>query len=191
MPKPELRRRLAEEQGFLCAFCMRRVDPTKADENGAPAMRIAHRIPISVDPRRALDWKNLLGSCDGRHSCGRAQGQEALTVDPTDRASIARLRYETRAPWRGLFLTSDDAGVRADVDAREQGGRRVEGVLGLNRGDLPAARQAAWKGFLAAFMKRRPRTYGKPAQREFFQQWRHGTRLREYLGVIESQLEAR
>jgi len=186
--KTEVRRQLAEEQRHLCVFCMRRIDPNGVDDHGNALTIIAHRIPLSSESTRALDWNNLFGSCDGgqrsgghHRTCDFAQGDTALSVDPTQRRWIATLRYERRNGRKGLFLTSDDPEVRRDVEA----------TLRLNDGDLPAAREAAWDAFRARSRKRFPKgPYGMPAHKELYaeESRTHGTKLPEWYGVIEKKL---
>jgi uncharacterized protein (TIGR02646 family) len=190
--KKRVRADLAREQGRLCAFCMRRIDPEAiaAPSEGArpePTMKIAHRAPIEVDPAQALSWKNLLGSCDGgqrsfgrRWSCDAAQGSTALTVDPTVQGSCAHLRYERRGTRRGLFITSHTSALKVDV----------EETLGLNSGDLPELREQAWNAFLARQQKHAPNQYGRPARAAYFEKWikEYAAHLPQMLGVIEAQL---
>ena len=57
-----------------------------------------------------------------------------------------RLQYERRLPLDGLFITSNDAGLKLDV----------EQTLGLNSGDLPALRESAWKAFCVLQQKDAP-----------------------------------
>ncbi len=183
--KAKVREALTKEQEALCAFCMRRADTRS--RNGSPVMRIAHRIPISVDPKKALDWRNLLGSCDGASSrggstycCDVAQRAVPLTVDPTNKTSVSKVRFDRRGPKSGLFITSGDPAIKADV----------EETLALNAGDLPALREEAWKRFQDEFRKAKPKRYGKEAMREFFHRWRNarGTSTPSFLGVIERKV---
>jgi len=146
LDKNAVRKQLVAEQGWLCAFCMQRIDEQTLDDRGEHVMKVAHRMPIAVDPNEALNWYNLLGSCDGGQrrghiprTCDLAQRSTALTVDPTKRESILRLYYERRDK-EGLFITSADSGLRSDVHC----------TLALNEGELPALREAAWKAFLDA-----------------------------------------
>jgi uncharacterized protein (TIGR02646 family) len=190
--KARVRVDLADEQRWLCAFCMLRVDPeaVAAPSDGArpeATMKIAHRTPIDVDSQQALSWKNLLGSCDGgqrsggrRKSCDFEQGPKALTVDPTETASCARLRYERRDRLQGLFITSDDAALKTDV----------EQTLALNSGDLPELREQKWKAFQCLQHKNAPRQYGKPAWAAYYDTWirQYGDRLPEMVGVIEAKV---
>jgi uncharacterized protein (TIGR02646 family) len=176
---------LAREQAGLCAFCNRRIDPERKDAHGQPSLKIAHRTPIDVDPSMALTWTNLLGSCDGGQSsgtsvrtCDAAQGSTALSLDPTRADHVARVRFETREAREGLFVTANDEALRVDV----------ENTLGLNRGDLPAHRLAAWRAFqrLAAQSK----AYGRAERQALLEQrrTRAGASLPEYFGVLESKV---
>jgi len=203
LDKAAVRRQLVEEQGGLCAFCMKRIhdgsNPSRGyDGQGSPTTRIAHRTPIDAVPGAALDWTNLLGCCDGgersdaRHkTCDLAQGASTLAVDPTKKASVSTVRYERRAPRAGLFITSDDAAVRKDVDGELRGAVFEHGTLRLNSGDLPELREAAWRAFQQRHKLAFPNgPHGKPAWRAFLPTWRGGSsdRLPEMLGVVEARL---
>jgi uncharacterized protein (TIGR02646 family) len=185
--KGRVRTELAREQGLLCAFCMLHINPTATDARGDFTMKIAHRTPIDADPGQALSWRNLLGSCDGgqrsnglRWSCDAAQGSKTLAIDPTVAGMCRRLRYERRESLEGLFITSDDVGLKVDV----------EQTLRLNSGDLPVLRESAWKAFRLLQQKDAPRQYGRPALAAYFERWmaRHAPLLPEMLGVIEAKL---
>jgi len=186
--KQAAREQLAREQGFLCAFCMRRIEPDKQDASGQFVMKIAHRVPIDAQSQRALDWSNLLGSCDGGQrlerrykTCDFRQENTPLTIDPTQDPSVRRLHLERRGTASGLFLSSDDSNIAADV----------EGTLGLNEGDLPELREATWKAFETAVKKAHPTSHWDRATREkFFGSWQYqaGDRLRPFLGAVEERL---
>ncbi len=186
--KQAVRKLLVDEQGWLCAFCMARIDPERQDESGHFVMKIAHRVPIDVDSHRALDWSNLLGSCDGGqrsqgrfNTCDLRQENKPLTVDPTLASSMQRLFLERRGTLRGLFLSSDDATLATDI----------EKTLGLNSGELPEYRERAWEAFLVAVKKAHPTSYWERETRErFLLMWRYqsGQKLRPFLGAIEERL---
>ncbi|MRG97564.1 hypothetical protein [Polyangium spumosum] len=186
--KEEARKALVEEQGWLCAFCMRRIDEGDRETSRTTTMKIAHRVPLDVDPRRALDWTNLLGSCDGGErsgglycTCDLRQRSTALTVDPAKASSVARLKLERRGKERGLFLTSDDAALKVDV----------EQTLGLNDGNLSELRQTTWDAFLAAVKRAHPSKHWDHATRiSFLEKWRFdGKKLRQFVGVVEQKLQ--
>ncbi len=160
LDKDEIRAALAREQGYLCAFCERRIQTGKPgrtfaeDESGPDHnIRIAHRTPVSVDSGLAITWENLLGSCKDERTCDVAQGNKALTVDPTKPASVATVRYERRDGKRGLFSTSDDPAIREDVEV----------TLCLNDAELPMLRDSVLKGTRLRLAKEKK--YGNPALR--------------------------
>ncbi len=193
--KPALRQALHKEQGYLCAFCMRRIDERPTEE---PTTRIAHLVPIHHAPTLALTWSNLVGSCKGDahptgSTCDVAQGNSRLSVDPTQPLSIAKLRYESRAGNdAAAFITSDDSEARADVDRKPspQGNKDEPGTLNLNGGDLPKLRYAAWKAFQRLVQKHVRGDYGKPAGNAYLPKWlaTHGEKLPPMLGYIEWKL---
>lgn len=188
--KQAARDQLAHEQGYLCAFCMRSICPERQDDNGHFVMKIAHRVPIDVESQRALDWSNLLGSCDGgQRSAGRfetcdlRQKNTPLTIDPTQLSSVRRLHLERRGSASGLFLSSGDSSLASDV----------EQTLGLNSGNLPELREETWRAFLAAVKKAHPTAHWNPAIRaQFFMKWQYtgGNKLRPFLGAVEERLRA-
>ncbi|OHD14162.1 MAG: TIGR02646 family protein [Spirochaetes bacterium GWB1_36_13] len=55
--KDNLRKQLASEQGFLCAYCMNRIDINKS--------KIEHFFSQSNYPENQLDYDNLLLCCSG------------------------------------------------------------------------------------------------------------------------------
>lgn len=167
---------------------MRRIDPEQKDPSGHFVMKIAHRMPIDVESQRALDWSNLLGSCDGGQrsegryeTCDLRQENTPLTIDPTQNTSVRRLYLERRGATSGLFLSSDDPTIADDV----------EKTLGLNSGDLPELREQTWKSFEAAVKKAHPKSHWDRATRErFFTDWQYqtGRKFRPFLGAVEERL---
>lgn len=45
--KADIRRRLLEDQGYLCAYCMRRISDESSVDGGVPPMKIEHWFPES------------------------------------------------------------------------------------------------------------------------------------------------
>ena len=62
-PIPELREALLKEQGYLCAYCMRRI-PTK-DSNSDETSRIEHVKSRKNHPELQLDYSNMVICCPG------------------------------------------------------------------------------------------------------------------------------
>lgn len=66
--KKQLVQTLLEEQGFLCCYCNRSFDlQAKTEEQAEFPIEVEHISPIEYEPKRALDYSNLMASCsEGR-----------------------------------------------------------------------------------------------------------------------------
>ena len=61
---PELRDSLLKDQGFICAYCMRRIPVT--DHGTTESSRIEHIIPQSMLTReQAMEYSNMVICCPG------------------------------------------------------------------------------------------------------------------------------
>ncbi len=93
--KDDIREALLKEQGYLCAYCMRRISNVKE-------VTIEHYVPQSeLDECTALDYRNVLGVCKidrerkkEYQTCNSHRGNEKLTVNPFDRDTIKLIKYE-------------------------------------------------------------------------------------------------
>jgi uncharacterized protein (TIGR02646 family) len=63
--KPDWRKGLCKEQGYICAYCMKRIE----HEEGKSAMQIEHYISRRISKHENLNldlrWENMLGVCNG------------------------------------------------------------------------------------------------------------------------------
>ena len=56
--KDDIREQLLKDQGYLCAYCMRRID--------IKHMKIEHWYPENLlTDLETLDYKNMMGCCEG------------------------------------------------------------------------------------------------------------------------------
>ncbi|EIJ41936.1 TIGR02646 family protein [Beggiatoa alba B18LD] len=93
--KDELRHQLLIEQGYLCAYCMQRIEK----ENS----KIEHWHCQSRYPKEQLDYKNMLAVCQGNEGqdekqqhCDTKKGNTDITCHPADSASqylLETLKY--------------------------------------------------------------------------------------------------
>ncbi len=117
--KEDIRKQMWEEQGHLCAYCMRNIKHPND-------VRIEHyraQNPENEDYNAAstLDYKNMLGVCYGNSlvkgtdpedmTCDAHRKNEKLTINPYDIRSIRKIKYTTDG-----YITSDDADINKDVD---------------------------------------------------------------------------
>lgn len=112
-PKDEVRKALLKEQGYLCAYCMKRIedDPLKT--------KIEHWKPQCIlSEYERLDYNNLFICCTGHlqdiqsETCDSNKGDTIITVDPRDINHINQIRYESNT---GRML-SDDPDINYDID---------------------------------------------------------------------------
>lgn len=128
--KTEIRNSLLKEQGYLCAYCMRRIeDPSE--------IKIEHYVARNSE--NELDYKNLLAVCKGNEgsrkenqTCDTKKGSEVLHINPQKNADILTISY-TR---NGIIKSSNEV-YQQDID----------NILNLNdkNGYLIAARKGAIK----------------------------------------------
>lgn len=89
--KSELRASLLKEQGYICAYCMKRIeDFTK--------VKIEHYIPRNKD--NELEYWNLLAVCTGNEgskkdeqTCDTKKGNIPLKIDPQRELDIKTIFY--------------------------------------------------------------------------------------------------
>lgn len=125
---PELRQSLLKEQGFICAYCMRRI-PCK-DRNSNESSRIDHIKCRETNEDKELDYKNMVVCCPGAISedfhCDKSKGNKEITFTPFDDDFISSLKYSSRT---GKISSSS-----------EEWDKEINEVLNLNNDILQANR---------------------------------------------------
>lgn len=162
--KAALRAALAHEQGYLCGFCMARLDydPARPD---AHHTKIAHLVAqaCSATPftpadeaardRLSVDYHNVVLACggesEGQRHCDTYQEKYDILLPLTDAAQMQRIRFD-RASAKIHHGDSDiDKQLNAtDTDYRDQRGRLPHagliGFLNLNCPALLKRRRQRW-----------------------------------------------
>lgn len=112
--KDDIRDALLKEQGYLCAYCMRRISND--------SMKIEHWYPeklLSTDLEK-LEYSNMLGCCEGHMDGGRFKDDicdthkksTKIKVDPTDIRTIEKISYK-RATGE---ICSKDSDIQRDLN---------------------------------------------------------------------------
>lgn len=93
--KREVLLSLIEEQGSLCAYCMRKIKDSDA--------HVEHYIPqsktVGLNDSVSVDYQNLLAVCDGFEgseaglTCDRARGNASLKVNPLREETLRSICY--------------------------------------------------------------------------------------------------
>lgn len=89
--KSELRISLLKEQGYICAYCMKRIEDSSQ-------VKIEHYIPRNRE--NELDYTNLLAVCTGNEgskreveTCDTRKKNTLLNIDPQKESDIQTISY--------------------------------------------------------------------------------------------------
>ena len=129
---PELVDSLLKEQGYICAYCMRRI-PCK-DNISNENHRVEHILSREKHPDKKLDYKNMVICCPGHigeeNHCDRLKGDMDISFNLFDENFIRTLSYKSD----GKIISSN---VTFDNEINE--------VLNLNTSLLKANRKEIWR----------------------------------------------
>lgn len=98
----DLRDALLADQGYICAYCMRRIPAH--DKGTTETTRIEHIIPQSKLTReQRMDYRNMVICCPGAMTstfekdchCDRHKGEKPISFSPLDQNFINTLSYNT------------------------------------------------------------------------------------------------
>lgn len=135
----DLRDRLLKDQGYVCAYCMRRIPA--ADDNTINETRIEHIRPrTSLSRLERMDYANMVICCPGAISkitrdkkhlhCDRRKGEDWMNISPLDSNAMATIGYMTDGT-----IKSTDSEYDHDIND----------VLNLNHNLLKGNRLETWK----------------------------------------------
>lgn len=138
--KQSVKESLLKEQGYLCAYCMSRID-----ENNT---KIEHFIPQSINNNLELDYLNMLAVCKGgegnppnKQHCDTRKGDTCIKYNPS--------RKEDDMMMKIKYLIKDGSIFSDDMDFNTQ----LNDILNLNLPFLKNNRKAAIDGYICAFNK--------------------------------------
>ena len=111
--KNDIRDKLLEEQGHLCAYCMQRIDKE--------TMKIEHWYPEErLTDKECLDYNNMLGCCPGHivgtsgksDTCDAKKGNQLISIDPRRVEHIDQIEYSSKDGR----IHSDNEVLQEDID---------------------------------------------------------------------------
>ena len=167
--KDHIRERLLKEQGYLCGYCMRRLNSVKD-------VKIEHLLPqskLKEDPKEALNYKKMIGVCYGNQNtardkraltCDAHRGNADLTVTPLSKTCIAQIKYRSNGE-----IYSDEPDIEKDLnETLNLNCNKADAYLVTNRKEainackrqlLKLQEKGIWKeSILEAMLKRYERT---------------------------------
>lgn len=177
-PKDALRISLLEEQGGLCAYCMRRVSFTRGEST---ATRIEHLKPRSLSIKEGkeeetLAYGNMVLCCDGdigrneEYHCDRSKGDSTIHFNPFDHAVIDTISYSSK---NGTIKSTNPV---FDRDFNE--------ILRLNHSRLEKNRLAVLKGLIIEIGRRKWRKKDIADRLSYYSGRTSNGQFHEYCGVI-------
>ncbi|MGZ8215986.1 retron system putative HNH endonuclease [Methylomagnum sp.] len=154
--KQAIREQLLREQGYLCAYCMRRISDQQ--------MKVEHWHCQDNYPDEQLDYQNMLGACLGhegepytQQTCDTRKGNKELKYNP---ANVSH-RIENHIQHLGNGkVQSDDS----EFD------RQLNEVLNLNQSRLVKNRQAVWDA-VHNMLSQKPGSRTSVEVRKILDQW--------------------
>lgn len=125
--KNDIRHSLLVEQGYICAYCMRRIS--------MGTMKVEHWACQHANSPLQLSYKNLLGCCKGNEgespkdqTCDTKKGSQALSYSPSEN----RHRVESK-----IHYTLDGHILSSDIKYNSE----INTVLNLNQARLKRNRE--------------------------------------------------
>lgn len=163
-----IRDSLLEEQGHICAYCMNRISLKYDDKLNKPKIEIEHYRSQKRFPKLDLDYKNMLGVCNGNSgqaqhllTCDKAKSKydvkgekgHDLFVDPLVKNRIAQIEYT----FEGEIFSEEE---RIDYDLNE--------ILNLNEPELIKRRRNVYRKVKKEIRFYQDKVKGNPAKMKVF-----------------------
>lgn len=141
-PNDDLREALLRDQGYICAYCMRRIPVT--DKGTDETMRIEHIHPQSgLTREQTMDFSNMVICSPGavtstaeKHThCDRHKKETPISLSPLDFTFISTISYGTDGT-----IKSSNGKYSEEMDS----------VLNLNQTLLKNNRKEVWNAVIKA-----------------------------------------
>lgn len=176
---PQLAESLLQEQGYLCAYCMRRIPVS--DSNSSETTRIDHVLSRDIHPDLTLDYSNMAICCPGAINssfhCDKLKKSADITFDLYHDAFFETLSYKSQDG----AICSSNAVYNNEINQ----------LLNLNNPLLKANRLSAWKGVKQYLDKA---GWNLAKINEQLRNWEskdHEGRYKEYCGIVLFYLQKR
>ena len=185
---PELVDSLLEEQGYICAYCMRRI-PSKDrlyKRDGKTFVhtnedhRIEHMLSRENHDDKKLDYSNMVICCPGHigneDHCDRLKDNKDISFSPLDANFIATLSYKMDG---------------AIVSSNESYDKEINEVLNLNTPILKENRKNIWEAVKKELIVQKgEKSWNKAILSKYIKKYSSKTRkdgkikLTPYCGVV-------
>lgn len=179
-PTADLRESLLADQGYICAYCMRRIPVS--DKGANETSHIEHVVPQSnLTREEAMDYGNMVICCPGAINstsaklchCDRHKRETAVSFSPFDDNFISTLSY------------SGDGTIKSSNPVYD---RELNDVLNLNVNILKANRKAVRQELQASFGKRQLKKSDIEKILQVYSSKDSEGKRKEYCGVVINYL---
>ncbi|MDI6795790.1 MAG: TIGR02646 family protein [Desulfatibacillaceae bacterium] len=177
--KSRIRDQLLAEQGYLCAYCMQRID--------AASMKVDHWRCQGRYPSSSLEYSNMLGCCMGNEGqplgdahCDTRKGDEDISFNPSNPDDHQKLKIR--------YAGDGTIGSEDEVFDKE-----INNILNLNWVRIKDNRKAVLKAVTGVLAKGGG-TRTRPEIQRLIKRWKTPDKsghLPEYCGVAVYYLEKR
>lgn len=170
---PELRSALLKEQGYLCAYCMRRI-PVR-DNNSNEETRIDHVQSRKNHTSLSLDYRNMVVCCPGamgdQFHCDKSKGDRDMSFSVFSEQDIDTLQY-----------SSKDGSIKSTNDIYN---KEINDILNLNNPLLKKNRESTLRGVILSL--NRKRSWKRSEIRTLLEVWQSKDakqRYKPYSGIV-------
>ncbi len=140
---PALRQALLEEQGYICAYCMRQIPVKDSSEN--ETSKIEHIKSRSDFPNLQLDYNNMViccpGSIDVDSHCDKSKGHQSISFS----LFVPQLQ-------QSISYSSKDGTIKSSMPTIDD---ELNRILNLNNRRLKANRLQVIEAIIAILDKKK------------------------------------
>lgn len=165
---PALRGSLLAEQGYICAYCMNRIDTANS--------KIEHVKCRSRYPELALTYANMVICCEGKTDnelhCDSSKSDKDIGFDLFSSFFVNTISYRSKS---GKILSSNS-----------QYDDEINNVLNLNQSTIQTNRLHVLNGVIDVLNKKK-QEWGKGSIRQLLVKWQSKDRenkLNPYCGIV-------
>ena len=183
--KDEVRESLLLEQGYICAYCMKRIGRDRDEEGRCNDVKIEHVVPRSETSRSKrtemmeLDYGNLVAVCKGATNgimhCDTSKGNTLISLHPCNEDVECSVKYGLKD---GTISSTNNAWNKDLND---------EGKLNLNHPTLKLNRVAALNGLQKALNK--TGKWSRSGLERWVERLDEDTVKVEYVGIMKYYLK--
>lgn len=179
--KTDIRNSLLTEQGYICAYCMKRIGRDRNEDGLSNDVKIEHVIPRSETSKspqtemQELNYHNLVavckGSTNGTLHCDSSKGNSLINLDPCNEAVEASIKYALKD---GTISSSNEL-WNDDINNINK--------LNLNHPTLKTNRSAAVKGLQQALDK--TKKWNRSGLERYLERLDDKAVKPEYIGILK------